>query len=56
MSPSQWMITGSRDLRQHAVIDLRIIVGAVLPSFASAREAIRMMRPPAFSTAETCSS
>ena len=28
MSPSQWMITGSRDLRQHAVIDLGVIVGA----------------------------
>ena len=27
MSPSQWMITGSRDLRQHAIVDLGVVVG-----------------------------
>ena len=46
---------GLAHLRQHAAIDLGVVVGAAA-ELASAREAIRMMRPPAFSIAAICSS
>ena len=46
---------GLAHLRQHAAIDLGVVVGAAA-ELASAREAIRMMRPPASSIAAICSS